>query len=91
MNLETVQIVIVAALSISTILVTVIGIQIILLLRDLRKVTERVNKMSSGLAMVVGALQKSFTEVGNVAEGAKVVFSLFNGIIKRIKNNDREE
>jgi hypothetical protein len=83
MSLETLQIVIVASLSISTILITVIGVQLILLIKELRTTVKRVNYVANGFAHISKSLEKSLTEVNNLAGGAKFVTGLISRIISR--------
>lgn len=63
MNLETVQIIVIVALSISTILLTVIGIQLIVLLREIQDIVRRVTNISNGFHFVSHLFEKSVTDV----------------------------
>lgn len=63
MNLETVQIIIVVALSISTILLTVIGIQLIILLREIQGIVKRFTNISKGFNFVSHLFEKSISDV----------------------------
>ncbi|MFA6005374.1 MAG: hypothetical protein WC775_02710 [Patescibacteria group bacterium] len=83
MNLETIQIVIVAALSVSTILIVIIGIQVVLLLKDLRKIVRRVEKITAGVSTVSTFIEKSLLDVGSLADVGKGVFKIIAKIIDR--------
>lgn len=83
MNLETVQIVIVAALSISTVLVVIIAIQVIMLLRDLRKIVRRVERITDGVNMITSFLENSLGEVSTFAEAGKGILKIIGKIIER--------
>ncbi len=81
MNLETIQIVIIAALSISTVLITIIGIQIIFLIRDVHRVVNRTNVITTGLMHMTSVLERSLAEMTNLAGGAKFVIGLVTKLI----------
>ncbi|MEK9179331.1 MAG: hypothetical protein AAB893_02580 [Patescibacteria group bacterium] len=63
MNVDTVQIIVIVSLSISTIFVTVIGIQVIILLRDIQVIVRRVTNISNGFNFVSRLFEKSVTDV----------------------------
>lgn len=90
MNIETLQIVIIAALSVATILITVIGIQIILLLKEIRVITKRINYLSSGFVKVADTVEKSVKEVSTITEGAKVVAGIVRKLITKNKDSDED-
>ena len=88
MNIETLQIVIIAALSISTVLITIIGIQIILLLKEFRTITKRINYVSAGLNNIAGIIEKSLKEVSTITEGAKLVTGIVGKLIAKKNENE---
>ena len=90
MNIETLQVVIIAALSVSTILITIIGIQVILLLKEVRSITKRLSNLSNGLANISETVQRSILEVGSLSEGAKLVVGLISRLVGHRNNHDRE-
>lgn len=63
MNLETVQIIVIVALSVSTILLTIIGIQLIILLKEIQGIVKRVTSISNGFSFVSHLFEKSVTDV----------------------------
>ncbi len=87
MNLETAQIVIVIALSISTVLLTIIGLQVIFLLKSIRKIVRRGEKISQGFEQMINGLERAFSDLGDIAGSGrlflKIVGKIFNG-----KNKD---
>ncbi|HCZ24116.1 MAG TPA: hypothetical protein DHV05_04585 [Acholeplasmataceae bacterium] len=83
MNLETIQIVIVAALSVSTILIVIIGIQIIFLLKDVGKIVHRVEKISAGVNSITTFIEHSLSEVGSLTDAGKGILKIVGKIIER--------
>lgn len=91
MNFETVQIVIIAALSISTILITIIAIQIILLIKEIRALLRRASAVARGAEAFVSHIGNSFAQVDNITQGAKFIFSLFNKFTGKKKRHHEDE
>jgi len=85
MNIDTLYIAIIASLSIATILLTIIGIQTIFLLKEIRIVTKRANNLSLGLINISQTIERSLKEMNNLAEGVKVVTSIVGRITKKDK------
>ena len=88
MNIETLQIVIIAALSVSTILVTIIGIQLIFLLREARVIVKRVRNLSNGLNNIASIVERSIHDVASLTDGAKIMSAIFGKLLGRNKNNE---
>lgn len=88
MNYDLLQTVILLAVSITTILLTIIGLQIIYLLKDLSLIVKRAEKISRGLSFMNQLVDKATQEVESLSEGVKFVWR----IIKRFQNHkDNEE
>lgn len=90
MNLETVQIVIVAALSISTILVTIIGIQLILLLKTVHTVIRRAENLVNGVGNFATTLSNSFADMDHIVQGVRLVTGLVSKFTKSRKSHERK-
>jgi len=88
MNVETLQIVIIAALSISTVLITIIGIQVVLLLKEIRIITKRINSLSNGFQNITKTVERSLREVSSITDGARIVSGLVGKLINRHKHED---
>lgn len=88
MNTETLQIVIIASLSISTILITIIAIQTILLLKDFRKIVSRADYISNGLVTLTKTIEKSLEDMKGISEMALFVGNLFNKVVRSKKQHD---
>lgn len=87
MSIDTLYIVIIASLSIATVLLTIIGIQTILLLKEIRVITKRANNLSQGLISISQTVEKSLQEMSSLAEGVKLV----TGIVSRLTRSKKNE
>ncbi len=87
MNIETLYIVIIASLSIATILITIIGIQTILLLKEVRIITKRANNLSNGLVNISQTVERSLKEMSTLTEGARLVTGLIGKLINHKKDD----
>jgi len=90
MNIETLYLVVIASLSIATILLTIIGIQIILLLKEARAITKRADDLSKGLVSISHAFENSLREISTFADGAKFVTTIVGRLINA-KKNDKQK
>jgi|GEM_PF-1402060 len=90
MNIETLQIVIIAALSISTVLITIIGIQVVLLLKEVRVITKRINNLSNGFANIAKTVERSLHEVSSVTDTARVIGGIVGKLFNRAKHENDE-
>ncbi len=73
MNLESIQIVLITALVIGTVLMTVIGIQLMLILREARQMITRANNVVNGAQKISSFLERSTNSVQGFLEGMGVV------------------
>jgi len=90
MNIETLEIVIIASLSITTVLITIIGIQTIFLLKDVNKIVKRTDYISSGLLQITKTMERSLTEMKSFAEGATLMFRFFDQLVgKKLKDGKK--
>jgi len=86
MSIDTLYIVIIASLSIATVLLTIIGIQTILLLKEIRVITKRANNLSQGLINISQTVERSLQEMSSLAEGVKLVTGIVSRLTKSKKN-----
>lgn len=86
MSIDTLYIVIIASLSIATVLLTIIGIQTILLLKEVRTITKRANNLSQGLINISQVVERSLQEMSSLAEGVKLVTGIVSRLTKPKKN-----
>ncbi len=86
MSLDTLYIVIIASLSITTILLTIIGIQTILLLKEVRVITKRANNLSQGLMEISRSIERSLQDMSSLTEGVKLVTRIVGRLTKSKKD-----
>jgi hypothetical protein len=77
------QIILNIALTISTIFLIVIGIQLIFLLRDLRKITKKIVVVIDTLEKFGFSLEHGFTEILGFIAGLKTIFKLTDLLHKK--------
>lgn len=85
--IETSQILIIVAISAMTVILTIIGIQLIFVLADLRKLLVRVNKIVLEFERVGMSLNHGFGEVSGFLSGVKNLFFVFDLLSKKKKKN----
>ncbi|GIW63809.1 MAG: hypothetical protein KatS3mg091_611 [Patescibacteria group bacterium] len=83
MNTDTQIILINLALSVTTVLIIIIGIQLILVLRELRKVLRKSYEIIDTLESVGINAKEGFTEITGFLSGIKTIIKL----VSKIKNN----
>ncbi|GIW62349.1 MAG: hypothetical protein KatS3mg090_0175 [Patescibacteria group bacterium] len=71
------------ALSVTTILIIIIGIQLILVLRELRKVLSKSRDIIESLENAGISAKEGFTEITGFISGIKTIIKL----VSKIKNN----
>lgn len=84
--IDTSQILIVAAITVMTVLVTVLGIQLIFIFRDLRQILKRVNTFTSELEKVGINLSGSYTEIIGFVGSIKRLMSIIDYASERKKS-----
>jgi hypothetical protein len=91
MNIETLYLVIIASLSVATVLLTIVGIQTIFLLKEVRAIVKRINNISLGLANTSQAVERALREVGTFSEGARLVVGILGKIVGGRKNESKQQ
>lgn len=82
------QILLIITLGTTTIFSVVIGIQLILVLKELKKTLNTINKITNGLESIGVGMEKGFEEVVGFMNGFKALFKLFDLISP--KKNDKK-
>ena len=77
------------ALAISTVILVIIGIQLILVLRDLRKILRKITSVVEALEKFGLSLEHGFSEVYGFLAGLKTIFKVIDLIHK--KKNGKEK
>lgn len=83
--MDTTQLLLTVVLTITTILLIVVGIQLIFILRDFRSLLKKVNNIIDELEKVGVSLEHGFSEVTGFLSGIKTLFRLINHL--HIKKN----
>jgi len=86
--MDTMQILLIITLGTTTVFSVIVGIQLVLLLREFKKTLTTVNKIASGLESVGVGIEKGFEEVSGFVNGFKALFKLFE--LVTTKKNDKK-
>ncbi len=74
--MDTIQILLIIVLSISTVLLTVVGIQLVLILQSLRKTINNVNKIVNGFDAIGMGLKHGIGEATGFINGFKTILKI---------------
>lgn len=81
--IDTTQILLFTVVTALTILLVILGIQIFFILREIRRMLEKVNKMFDDATVVTGSISRSFHEISGFGEGIKTVLRIFGRFGKK--------
>jgi hypothetical protein len=84
--IDTSQILIVAAITVMTVLITVLGIQLIFIFKDVRQILKRVNTMTAELEKMGMNLSGSYTEILGFVGSVKKLLSVLDYVSERKKS-----
>ena len=84
--IDTSQILIVAAITVMTVLLTIIGIQLIFILRDVRNILKRVNGVTAELEKIGLGITGSYGEVIGFVSSIRKLFSIAEYVSDRKKS-----
>ncbi|MBP7967583.1 hypothetical protein KAZ66_04925 [Candidatus Woesebacteria bacterium] len=84
--MDTIQILLLIVLSISTIFLTVVGIQLVLVLIELKKTLTSVNKIVKGFDSIGVGLQHGLGEATGFINGFKTIMKIVDLYNNRKKN-----
>jgi hypothetical protein len=76
--MDTTQVLLVIVVTVLTVLLSVIGIQVAFILAELKKTIEKINKMLDDGGMVTGGIAKGVTGMGGLLEGIKTGLNVVN-------------
>ncbi len=71
------QAILVSSITVITILLTIIGIQVAFVFREMRRSIQKVNKIIDDAGSVSGVVSKSVNEIDGVADGMKAALKVF--------------
>lgn len=75
-------------ITVLTAILTIIGIQVVNILKEFRKTIQTVNQILADTQKVSGEVSNSFVEMAGVASGIKTVLSFFNLFSRRGKKKE---
>ncbi len=87
---DTTQILLISVITVLTILLTVIGIQVVYILKEFRKSIEKVNKILDDAGIASNAMAKSIAGFSGISSGLKAVLSIFSSF-RKDKEKDEDE
>lgn len=83
--MDTTQLLLTVVLTVSTILLIVVGIQFIFVLKEIHKIVKKVNGIIEGFEKVGGSVEHGFNEILGFFAGIKTMFKVVD-IIHSKKN-----
>lgn len=78
--MDTTQLLLSVVLTVTTILLIVVGIQLIFILKDLRLLLKKVNGIVENLEKVGVSFENGFSEITGFLSSFKVIFRLINSL-----------
>lgn len=85
MTIDTTQILLISAITILTIILTIVGIQLIFILRDVRVMLTRINGIVNEVEKMGTGLTHGYSEVLGFFSGVKNIFTLVDVLSKKKK------
>jgi len=82
------QILLIITLGTTTVFSVIVGIQLVLVLKELKKTLMTINKVTSGFETIGFGIEKGFEEISGFMNGFKALFKLFE-IISPKKNEKK--
>jgi len=86
--MDTTQVLLTIVVTVLTILLSVIGIQIAFILAEFKKTVEKMNKMLDDAGRVTGGISKSVTGMSGMFEGIKTGLKVVNFFGKKKEKED---
>lgn len=86
--MDTTQILLVIVITVLTILLSVIGVQVVLILNEFRKTIEKVNKIIEDAGTVTGGISHTLTGMGGLVEGLKTGLSVVHWFDRKKKEKE---
>lgn len=86
--MDTMQILLIITLGTTTVFSVIVGIQLILVLKEFKKTLQTINKITAGFESIGVGIEKGFEEISGFMNGFKALFKLFEIISP--KRNDKK-
>lgn len=80
------QILLIAVITILTVMLTVIGMQLVYILREFRKTVEKVNKILDDTGLITESIAKPVAGVSSILTGIKAGVDLAHIFKKKVKH-----
>lgn len=87
--MDTTQLLLTVVLTITTILLVVVGIQFIFVLREVHKIVKKINGIIEGFEKVGGSVEHGFAEILGFFTGIKTMFKVVD-VIHNKKNGKQK-
>ncbi|MCL4382575.1 MAG: hypothetical protein M1575_02640 [Patescibacteria group bacterium] len=87
---DTAQLLLITVVIVLTILLTVIGIQVVYILKEFRRSMEKINKILDDAGLASGAVAKSIAGLSGLTAGFKTAFSLLSFFKKKETPNEQQ-
>lgn len=85
------QVLLIIVITVLTAILSVIGIQVVNILKEFRKTIQDVNQILADAQKVSGEISNSFVEMAGVASGIKTVLGFFNLFSRKRKKKEEKE
>lgn len=82
------QILLIITLGTTTVFSVIVGIQLILVLKEFKQTLQTINKITAGFESIGVGIEKGFEEISGFMNGFKALFKLFEIISP--KRNDKK-
>lgn len=86
--IDTTQILLIAVITVLTVILTVIGIQLIYILREFRKTVEKTNKILDDTGLITESIAKPVAGVSSLITGIKAGVDIANIFRRKGKHED---
>jgi len=87
--MDTTQLLLSVVLTVTTIFLIIVGIQLVFILKDLRQLLKKVNNIVKELEKVGVSFEHGFSEISGFLSSFKVIFRLINSLSN--KKNGRSK
>ncbi|OGK13266.1 hypothetical protein A3A93_04525 [Candidatus Roizmanbacteria bacterium RIFCSPLOWO2_01_FULL_38_12] len=86
--MDTIQILLIIVLSISTIILTVVGIQLVIIMQSLKRILGRTNKILDGFDAIGTGLKHGIGEATGFINGFKTIMKILD-LYKKKKKDEK--
>lgn len=86
--IDTTQILLIAVITVLTVILTVIGIQLIYILREFRKTVEKTNKILDDTGLITESIAKPVVGISSLITGIKAGVDIANIFKRKVKHEN---